>query len=410
MKLKNKILAALFLFVSSLSIGQMETYSKKMELKGITDQWHHIHLPNELFGDLNTNLTDIRIYGITPSDTIEAPYLLTKSKGADFNIEIPFNLLNTVSSAKGYYFTYRLPSKEVINLMKLQFANTNFDWRITLEGSQDQKEWYTLLRDYRILSIKNEQTNYSFTDLKFPDAQFEYYRLIVDSTSKPVLQSVKITQTAKTEPELRSYPKNAIQSTVEKKNMIIDIDLKQRVPVSRLEVKVADTIDYYRTIEIAYLADSVQTEKGIHYTFRPLGTFTLSSLEPNNFELQSTLTQKIRLTILNNDNEPLKIDDVAIKGFIHTLTARFTEPAAYFLVYGKKRAKKPNYDIANTPITLPDNLKTLELGSVQTIPKIKITETSPLFKNKWWLWGIIGIVVLVLGGFTLTMMKSKAEH
>lgn len=410
MKFKNKILAALFLFVSSLSIGQLETYSKKMELKGITDQWHNIHLPNELFADLNTNLTDIRIYGVTPSDTIEAPYLLTKSKGVDSNIEIPLNLLNTASNAKGYYFTYRLPSKEMINLIKLQFANSNFDWRITLEGSQDQKEWYTLFKNYRMLSIKNEQTNYSFTDLKFPAAQFEYFRLNVDSTTKPVLQSSTVTKTTKEVPEFRSYPKNPIQTSVEKKNTIIDIDLKRRLPVSRIEVKVTDTIDYYRTIKIAYLADSVQTEKGMHYTFRPLGTFTLSSLEPNNFELQSTLAQKIRLTILNNDNEPLNIDDVVIKGFIHTLTARFTEPAAYFLAYGKEQAKKPNYDIAYTPVTLPDNIKALELGSVQTIPKIEITETSQIFENKWWLWGIIGIVVLVLGSFTLNMMKSKVEH
>ncbi len=410
MKLKNKILPVLFLLVSTFGISQMDTYSKKMELIGIQDQWHKIHLPNELFGDLNTDLTDIRIYGITSTDTIEAPYLLTKSKGVDTNEEVPFNLLNKVSNEKGYYFTSRLPSKELVNAIKLQFGTANFDWRITLQGSQDQKEWFTVLSDYRIISINNEQTNYSFTDLKFPDAQFEYFRLIVDSTTNPRLQSAKVTKTAKKQPEFRTYPIQHIQTSTEKKNTIIDIELKRRVPVSRLEVKVADTNDYYRTVKVAYLADSVQTEKGMRYTYLPLASAILSSLETNSFELPSQLTQKLRLTILNNDNEPLKISDVVAKGYVHTVTARFTEPASYFLVYGNKQAYTPNYDIANTLINLPENMKPLKLGVAQDIPKIETLKTAPLFENKWWLWAVMGLVVLCLGGFTLKMMKSKNEH
>jgi len=32
---------------------------------------------------------------------------------------------------------------------------------------------------------------------------------------------------------------------------------------------------------------------------------------------------------------------------------------------------------------------------------------TPLFENKIWLWIVMGIIIILLGGFTLSMMKKK---
>lgn len=406
MKLNSFLFIIAFLTIS-FSYGQMDSYSKKMVLTGIDSQWHSIEIPNHVFKDLNTNMSDIRIYGVTATDTIEAPYLHKISKAENANSEISFNLLNSVNNSKGYFFTYELPQSETINEILLNIQELNFNWEVTLEGSQHQKQWFTILEDYRILAINNDQTNYSFTRLKFPDANFRYYRVLIKSTEKPNLTSVNILKKAKKAAEYRDYEIQSFTVSQEGKKTIIDIDLNKRVPLNLLELTVDNKIDYYRSISIQYLADSVKTEKGFYYNYRPLATRTLSSMEDNSFQLPGTLANKVRVIVLNNDNQPLKIAGAKLKGYVHTLTTRFTEPATYYLVYGKPIGSFPNYDISKTTVSLPDNITKLDFGSEVEIPKPETETTNPLFENKWWLWVIIGIVILVLGYFTIGMMKKE---
>lgn len=406
MKLNSFLFIIAFLTIS-FSYGQMDSYSKKMVLKGIDSQWHSIEIPNHVFKDLNTNMSDIRIYGVTATDTIEAPYLHKVSKAENANSEISFNLLNSVNNSKGYFFTYELPQSETINEILLNIQELNFNWEVTLEGSQHQKQWFTILEDYRILAINNDQTNYSFTRLKFPDANFRYYRVLIKSTEKPNLTSVNILKKAKKAAEYRDYEIQSFTVSQEGKKTIIDIDLNKRVPLNLLELTVDNKIDYYRSISIQYLADSVKTEKGFYYNYRPLATRTLSSMEDNSFQLPGTLANKVRVIVLNNDNQPLKIAGAKLKGYVHTLTTRFTEPATYYLVYGKPNGSFPNYDISKTTVSLPDNITKLDFGSEVEIPKPETETTNPLFENKWWLWVIIGVVILVLGYFTIGMMKKE---
>tara|TARA_R110001583_G_scaffold90137_3_gene231701 strand:- start:1562 stop:2788 length:1227 start_codon:yes stop_codon:yes gene_type:complete len=407
MKVNNSLLIFFIFLSTSFCFGQMKSYSKKIELKGIENQWHTIELPNEVLENVNSNFTDIRIYGLTATDTIEAPYLHKVSKAVEANSSISFNLLNTVNNAQGFFYTYELPENKTINEIKLNFEEPNFNWLVTLEGSQNQTEWFTVLDDYRILSIVNDQTDYSFTRLKFPDANFKYYRLLIKSIEKPTLESVKVLKKAKKLALYREYSVSSFNVSQEKKNTIIQVDLKSRAPLNLLKLTVDDDIDYYRPISIQYLADSVKTEKGYHYNYRSLATRTLSSMEENSFQLPSIMAQKLRIIISNNDNQPLKISNVNLKGYIHTLTARFTEPTTYFLVYGKTNDKAPNYDIAKTSISIPENISSLQFGDATNIPKPTIDTAKPLFENQLWLWSVLGIIIALLGYFTIRMMKKE---
>ncbi|WP_437372331.1 DUF3999 family protein [Maribacter litoralis] len=406
MKPKNS-LYILVIMITSFCFGQMDTYSKKIELKGIDSLWHNIEIPNIVFKDLNRNMSDIRVYGITATDTIEAPYLHKVSKAKNANSKILFNLFNSVNNAKGYFYTYELPNKETIDEIFLNIEDPNFNWMVTLEGSQHLKQWFTILEDYRILSINNDQTDYSFTTLKFPDTNYKYYRVLIKSTEKPNLTSVNILKKANKAATYRDYGVRDFSISKEDKKTIIDIDLENRVPINLLELTLNDKIDYYRPISIQYMADSVKTDKGYFFNYKPLATKTLSSREETSFQLPGTLAQKLRVIILNNDNQPLKISDVKLKGYIHTLTTRFTEPARYFLVYDKPNANFPDYDISKTTISLPKHITKLDFGNVVEIPQPLIENTSPLFENKWWLWVIIAIVIATLGYFTIGMMKKE---
>ncbi|WP_236636751.1 DUF3999 family protein [Sinomicrobium soli] len=392
--------------------GQIGQYDYKRELKGVSEQWHKIVLPDEVFGKVSGNLDDIRIYGVTKNnDTVEAPYMLRLTGGKKSVRKIGFRRLNTVSDNKGYYFTFEVPGTETVNRIKLDFKQENFDWRVTLEGSQDQRQWFTVSENYRILSIQNETTDFQSTTLAFPESKYRYLRVFIDSEEKPDLLEAGMERMETTEGVFRDYlpRKTDIREDRASGQTGIDIDLPFPVPVSRLLIDVGDRFDYYRPLTIRYVADSVKTEQGWKYQYHTLASGTLNSMDNNEFTFRSTIVKKLNVLIDNHDNQPLDIDGVQVKGYLHELVVRFAEPAAYFLVYGSTPAVHPNYDIGRFADRIPVTLTPLEAGEEEVMAKERVKRPSPLFENKVWLWAVMLVIIVTLGWFSVNMMRKNGH-
>ena len=206
MRNKTKVYRWILLLFCSYSFAQMDSYDYKRELNGISETWHKITIPNEIFGAVSNDLSDLRIYGITDNnDTIEAPYLLQLEKEKIVSETIKFNTINTSNTKNGYFFTFEIPSAKTINEINLDFGTKNFDWGIGLEGSQNNQEWFSILKDYRILAIKNSVTDYDFTKVVFPDSKYRYFRLFIPSKTNPNLISANLSQKKTTPGTFRNY-------------------------------------------------------------------------------------------------------------------------------------------------------------------------------------------------------------
>jgi hypothetical protein len=409
MKWKIKLMPAFLLLFCSFSYGQMGQYNYKRTVESAPGQWHKIILPDDIFGKITADFSDVRIFGITKNnDTITAPYILQVAVEKIVGSDINFKLINQSKNNKGYYFTFELTEEKTINQFKLDFNRENFDWRINIEGSQDQREWFTVAKDYRILSIKNKLTHYQFTTVVFPDARYRYFRLFVSSNSKPELVTAKISAEGITAGKYRTYAINEVKTSEDKREheTIITIDLSLPVPVSYLKIYVRDTIDYYRPVTLKYLVDSVKTEKGWMYNYSTLTSATLNSIEKNELKFNGMILKKLQLVIKNQDNQPLKIDSIRVKGFEYSLLARFTEPATYYLLYGNNSASKPDYDIDRFADKIPATTTTLALGGEQSIQKENLPGTAPLFQNKMWLWSVMVMIIFILGWFSVRMMRK----
>ncbi|PKA96980.1 uncharacterized protein DUF3999 [Flavobacteriaceae bacterium MAR_2009_75] len=404
---KNIILCLTFGLYSTLAISQMIDYDYKREINGISEQWHSLPIPDSVFQHVASDLSDIRIYGIAKNDTIEAPYILKVSSEQQTQRSITFTKVNAVANAKGYYFTYEIPTDETINQIHLELDESNFDYKVILEGSHDQNEWFTVLNDYRILGIDNNQTKYTFTDLHFSPSNYHYYRLLIKSDKNPNLVSSEINLDEQSEADYTNFPVTFMNIEQLEKNSVIDIDMKRRLPLSYLKINVSDQIDYYRPITIEYISDSVETEKGWRYQFKNLYSGTLTSLEKKGFTFASTLAQKLRITIQNHDNTALQIESAEAKGYVYSLVTRFIEPAQYFLVYGNKNVQKPYYDIVQAATIIPENLTELKLGKIESISKKRDASTNALFQNKFWLWGIMSMIIIILAWFTFKMLRKE---
>ena len=411
MRWKNSILLSLFsLLICSNMFGQMKKYNYKGKLNGIKNQWHKIYLPDSIFGKTEPGLTDIRIFGISNSnDTIVAPYIIRELSEITSINNVDFSLINQSHNAKGYYYTFELLSDKAINRISLDFNKQNFDWNILLEGSQNQKEWFTLLENYRILSIKNALTDYRFTTVSFTDSHYRFYRLLIKAKKKPGFKKADIALREVTEGQYSDYKIKSfkIENDKRKKQTVIDVVLEMPVSVSSIDIAIKNDFDYYRPVEVRALVDSVKTQKGWHLNFKTLANGTLNSMEQNPLTFNSTILQRLQIIIQNNDNQALTIGKVKVNGYVYQLIARFTESGTYFLTYGNPTAYRPNYDISQFKKSIPDNLVVLKVGNEKEIIKQIPPDRNPLFKNKTWLWIVMALIIGLLGWFSYKMIKDS---
>lgn len=410
MMLKQKIrLLVLCLFFSHPLLAQTALYPYQRTLSGVGSNWHSLRLPNDVFAKAQNTLADLRIYGIKGKDTIEVPYLLEQSANQLTEKETPFGIINQSSNNNGYYYTFQSASAATINQIRLFFAQQNFDWKIDLSGSNNNTEWFNILEDYRILSIKNNSTDYHFTQLNFPTAKYRYFRLQIKTNEKPTLRAAKILK-ADTLKGLEQdiLPKSYhLLNDAKNKLSIIEVSLPNRVPLSYLKLNMQNDLDFYRSLKIEYATDSFKTDKGIQYQYNHLYEGSISSLESPIFRFNGTMASQLRITIQNNDNKALRLNGIALKGPVYELVARFEKTDyQYALYYGNTLVEAPVYELKNFENKIPIDISTLALGQEQPNPNFKASETkAALFENKAWLWGLIILIIALLGFFTYKMLR-----
>ncbi|MGB1314412.1 MAG: hypothetical protein ACPG4Y_00185 [Chitinophagales bacterium] len=398
-----------FIFILSLLpvlvFGQNFRYQKK--INGVQSKWHKIQLDKEILSVIKDDFSDLRIFELTPeNDTLTVPYFIETPKSGATEKGLNFSILNQSKNADDYFITFEAKNDLKINEIHLSFDEENYNYLLNLEGSQDQKEWFSILEDYRILSIRNKLTDYKFNTLSFPLSLYKYYRVKVKNAEKLNIKSVKILQVENI-PDQYIESKTKFKTTNSKnKTTEIEINLGKRVPVSKLELIFNEDEAFYRAIKIQYLLDSVKTEKGYYYNYGNLSRSYASSYESSVYKFETVFTNKLKVIIQNNDNQALKVKSVKTFNLNYEAIARFNGlESTYFLKYGNAKAKAPIYDIVNFKNDIPKELTSLKLSKAKDLQNP--VNNDSLFNNKIWLWLIMLVIIALLAYSSFGMLKKK---
>lgn len=410
-KLVKYIFLSCFLAFSVNGFSQEGySYKRKIALKKDAVKWNSIEIPDEMYNRIKPDLSDIRIFKHKGNDTVEVRYTVHKNPDFEFDTKQRLKIINQSVSNNKSYFTVQT-ANQMINQLGLKFQNENFDWKVNLEGSHDQNQWFTVLKDYRILAIRNSEANYRFEDLSFNDSDYKYYRISVDSKEKPIIKSVHSNHSqSKENLKFRAITVDKLTTKTDKKNKVttIEFSLKNPLPVYAVLVNTNKTIDYNRTVTVEYVQDSIKTEKGFmkHYSYFSSGI--LSSERNSELALSGTdlkFIKDIRITINNKDNQPLEINSVTLKTLsFNILFSADNSDWDYYLYYGNKLSSKPSYD-AYYSNNVEQN--TVLLSNEIQIQKTEEIKQKPLFENKLWLWGIMVLIIGILGYFSVKMLSKK---
>jgi len=237
--------------------------------------------------------------------------------------------------------------------------------------------------------------------------------LKIKATKKPLLASAKIYTVATSKGEYQEWtPKSItqIKPKPESKTSHLLIDLGRPLPVSYLNIMPVADYDYYRGFTTWFLTDSTKTDKGWRENWRRVASGTLSSFDKNIFTYPEKITTKIKLEINNQDNQPLTIPTVQVKSAKHHLLVRFDNKAPYTLHYGNHTLRHPSYDLVKFKNKLPKAPTLVTLGKTTLVPDMRKEEGKALFENSLWLYLLMGIIIIVLGTFTLKMMRSEPKE
>ena len=174
--------SALLLLIPAMVYGQMQSYAYKRTIDSVTHKgWYVLPLDADILAKTEIDLRDIRIFELSNSDTVETPFLIEPLTARSENVEIPFTSVNKSYDANTFYVTLSQDGKKTVNTIRLDFAEENFDWTVKLEGSFDQKQWQIVKENVRITRINNAYVNYSYTDLHFEPANFDFFRVSVNA-------------------------------------------------------------------------------------------------------------------------------------------------------------------------------------------------------------------------------------
>jgi len=411
MRKSFRFLLTIALLICSIvhCIAQFDAYEYRTPIHQASEGWNTMNLPLEIYDNTKTDLSDIRIYALdSPNEeSIEQPYFLDIQNSKTEITKADFKIINSTRTGDFNAFTFELSNRIVVNKIHLNFSNLNFDWNLQIEGSMDQNNWSTIASNMRIISLKNKETDFKYTDILIPDSKFNFYKISFNSSKKADLKNATLSKEVNSTSNYHSYPilKSKTDEDSNSKSTIIDLDLGKKLPVSQVEISPNNTNDYYRPIRIEGIVDSFKTEKGWNYRYKTFYKGTVNSFSDNEFKFNTTLIRKLRITIHNFDNQPLTISGYNIKGPNYRLISRFDQGKNLFLVYGNDKAKSPIYDLSFFKDKIPNDINIATLGQTEFFPKDD-NKTDPLFKNKWWLWAIMIIVILLLGTFTLKMLRE----
>lgn len=409
MTLKSKCLLLLMFLLSGSLPAQWNGFNYRRPVEVVTPGWNGFKLPPDIFSKLHADYGDLRLYQIrSDEDTTEVPYILRTLHSAISIDTLWFDLINKVQKDGNRYYTFKRNAEGVINSIHLVVTGRNFDTKLVLQAGNDQKEWFTIGDQFRILSIENDQTEYSYTDLHFDDSDYRYYRLSVPGqdigiTSAGMFKRVVLAgERMELKSEMVSVRDNKEQQISE-----WNYRLPMKIPVSSFHVFFPDSADFYRSFTVSYLVDSVKSGKGIVYNFLPLTTGVFNSSDPSDFTCPEVMSDYFRFTIKNYNDQPIRPDSIIFYGDQYQMIFKSAEAGACYLYYGSGSMSVPVYDLTRFMKNVPDSFPRLKVGAEENLNTLK--ETTETAKSKVWLWIVMAVAIVVMGGFTIRLMKSGNE-
>jgi hypothetical protein len=392
----------------------MDSYSYFRKLDDTPkEDFYTISLAPEIIAHSKSALRDIRLYNISANDTSEMPYLLEWQGDKTEEFPVSFDLINDVTNLKCCsYVTLKMKIKKVINKITFDVLQNNFDKILKIEGSNDNKEWHTIKEHLRITGFVNNENDFRSTTINFPSAEFSYFRIKFDDDAS---DKITITNAYAFEKKIikgnfDELPVKNKKQTENRKNKTSEliVDLQDNYFINHIILKSSTGKDFHRNVNIFRSSGIYKTPNGDKEAWERISSGIIASDENNIFSIHNLQSNKLKIEVINFDNEPITIDEIKAYGERTALITKLPYSSGLYLSYGKENTEAPVYDLIHFKDKIPSSMNILNYGkeNLRTAGIIKAS-AEPLITNSVWLWVVMGAVILLIGYFALNMLRKE---
>jgi hypothetical protein len=390
-------------------------FLKELEMPSATDAEHayaYFQVDAEICDGTMGVLNSLRVVDFNNN---EIPYqIVTKGKSTKTE-ELPSKLLNN-SYLDGKYNSFVLDFGEErpeVNRLTILTGSKNFTRSVSVEGSNDQAQWNTLVEDFYIFDFsRNIRSRHS--RVEFPRSNFRYLLVkILDDGAGPLeIDGAKAYRVKTERAETESWPFTVIERTENGEDRTTEVLLDAGyfgLPITLLDLEIPSR-NYHRNVRVEASKD---LEKWTQLGSRVIFNYDMPAFKKSNTRLsfrQNPGCRYFRLTIENYDDKPIEVSAATGTSTVRRIVLPLKGREPHTVFFGAPKAKAPRYDFAHRMRYIQTNtLPRLSLQSrksnpdyVKPTPPAKpMTERHPAL-----LWVVMGTVMVVLALLILSLMRK----
>ncbi len=383
-------------------------YKKQIEVNDI-EGVSRVKVDAEIYNHSKLDLSDVRIINYEGEET---PYRIETHESKKGTVCFEPKLYNISHKPDAYTEFYLAMDEEnqIINKLHIVTSDRNFRRKVEIWGSDDGVDWLKIRDDANIFSFYTEDHITALTDIKFPDTKRKFFKIVIwNKGEKPLV----IERCWLYEERISEAPPNDITFKIisrsdnyEKKRTEIILDVVYKnIPKKEINLKL-DSDQYYRNVWVFGSDDAENWQRinsGVIYRYN-------KENKNNIINLMESRSRYLKLLIYNQDDPPLKIEYISIKGEQQFIYFPVKKNEKYSLFYGNSDARKPIYEFEKLfPFMESEkrfmvDLDKEELNKDFSRIKEAIKENEIVF-----MWPIVAFVVISLGFLIVKSLKGINE-
>lgn len=366
-KLHNYIAIGLLSF---LSFSSSSAFAQQItgKLKATGKQYQRITIPQEYSSVIGYDWGKIRIKDSKGEDV---PFILFNPPLDEKQfIPTPFVYAPTDSSQT---FVIENISKKRINSFLLKIANSNAQKEYSIEGSNDQNNWFVLVNKGYLDNLQSSHDTYVITSVNFPLNDYANIRIrIQNKTSAPInlldIGQIEVTDIAQHYEKLKNVSYKVSENKKDKKT-VLTVQKQGKVTFDIMQFHIKNSDLYTRPVTL-YAEEEIISKKKVRKINTGEHLFDLSNKTSSHIEIPTAeYPASFFIAIQNDDNPALQIDGITLYHKPIHIVAYLDERQTYSLE-ADTSWDTPTYYLERL------NLDFSKIVQAASVNEVKFTETK----------------------------------
>ena len=374
---------------------------------------YDVIVPLAVFDKSGAELGDLRLFDSTNR---EIPYAIRVRKEIDEVEEFEGSLFNHAQVGSASEASVDLgEDPEEHNQVEIETMGSNFRRQVSIEGSDNSRDWRMLNNSGVLLSFTSENNAVESNRVSYPASRYRYLRVRVQrdsltDTEAPRISGVTAMKAFREKGQWASWsvpvPSYQLLRNQGAHASVWTIDLGARAPCDRLTLEVDDD-SFSRPFQV----ESVDDEQ--HVRLIASGTLTRHSGDEDKplvivFDDEENV-RKLRLQITDHSNPTLNITSIQASAPARQLVFELKEPASQplRLYFGNTSVPAPHYDF-ETELKSKTSLEPSHstFGDVTANPEYR-PEPRPLTERvPWLIYLVLAISSIALAFILFSLARS----